>query len=39
MTKLFKDMKLEEYSDMIPLVALYRPGCLQAGMVDVLSKN
>lgn len=39
MTKLVKDMRPEEYSDMIPLVALYRPGCLQAGMVDVFVKR
>lgn len=37
MTGLVKTLKPKQYSDMIPLVALYRPGCLKAGMVDVFT--
>ncbi len=33
MTKLVKDLQPEEFSDLIPLVALYRPGPLGSGMV------
>lgn len=33
-TKLVKDLKPEHFEDLIPLVALYRPGPLGSGMVD-----
>jgi len=39
MTNLVKNIKPSQYFDMIPLVALYRPGCLQAGMVEVFTKR
>lgn len=35
MTDLIKKIQPRNYRDLIPLVALYRPGCLDAGMVDV----
>ena len=34
MTKLVKDLKPEGFADLIPTVALYRPGPLGSGMVD-----
>lgn len=34
MTQLVKDLAPEQFSDMIPLVALYRPGPLGTGMVE-----
>ena len=34
MTNLIKDLKPERFEDLIPLVALYRPGPLGSGMVD-----
>ncbi len=34
MTQLVKDLAPESFSDMIPLVALYRPGPLGTGMVE-----
>lgn len=34
MTQLVKDLAPERFSDMIPLVALYRPGPLGTGMVE-----
>lgn len=34
MTKLVKDLKPECFADLIPLVALYRPGPLGSGMVE-----
>lgn len=34
MTNLIKDLKPECFEDLIPLVALYRPGPLGSGMVD-----
>ncbi len=33
-TKLVKDLKPQHFEDLIPLVALYRPGPLGSGMVD-----
>ena len=35
MTQLVKDIQPECFQDMIPLVALYRPGIKDAGMIDV----
>ncbi|MEM5794798.1 MAG: DNA polymerase III subunit alpha, partial [Bacillota bacterium] len=34
MTNLIKELKPERFEDLIPLVALYRPGPLGSGMVD-----
>lgn len=34
MTKLVKDLKPESFADLIPTVALYRPGPLGSGMVE-----
>lgn len=34
MTDLVKKLKPASFKDIIPLVALYRPGCIKAGMVD-----
>ena len=34
MTKLVMDLAPEKFSDLIPLVALYRPGPLGTGMVE-----
>lgn len=35
MTKLVKDIQPKSFNDMIPIVALYRPGVIGAGMLDV----
>lgn len=34
MTRIMRDLKPEGFADLIPLVALYRPGPLGSGMVD-----
>ena len=34
MTRIMRDLKPEGFTDLIPLVALYRPGPLGSGMVD-----
>jgi len=39
MTQLVINLQPQEYKDLIPLVALYRPGCLKAGMVEQFVKR
>jgi len=39
MTKLVVDLQPRRYEDLIPLIALYRPGTLNAGMVDVFVRR
>lgn len=39
MTELVKKLQPKSFFDLVPLVALYRPGCLEAGMVDTFVKR